>query len=289
MKKSIDHLPKENQTALKRIVPIVREMCDDVEMIILFGSYARGDFRDSTDLSSSRKSGAPSDYDILVVCRKKDTTDNHLLWKDITKQCNGLNPMQPFRIIVHDVKYLKERLSEIHYFFSDIVKEGCSLYNSEKYKLKVNKELAPEQQLKVAMEHFKNWFESSEQFYETFQFHLSKNWYKKAAFMLHQSAESAYKALLLVYTNYAPYDHYLDSADRQTREILPDIEEIFPRKEKKDEDLFRLFDYAYIGARYDSKFDISKENLEYLAYCVKRLMSLTEILCKQKIQKLSKM
>ena len=71
MRKNVDHLPEEKRAELTRIVPIIRELCDDVEMIILFGSYARGDYRDETDLPSERKSGAASDYDILVVCQHK--------------------------------------------------------------------------------------------------------------------------------------------------------------------------------------------------------------------------
>ena len=41
-------------------MPIIFEMWDDVEMIILFGSHARGDYRDDADLPPERKSGAPS-------------------------------------------------------------------------------------------------------------------------------------------------------------------------------------------------------------------------------------
>ena len=71
MKKSLEHLPKEKKNRLKRVVSIIREMCDDVEMIILFGSHARGNYRDNDDLLPGRKSGAPSDFDILVICCHK--------------------------------------------------------------------------------------------------------------------------------------------------------------------------------------------------------------------------
>ena len=46
---------------------------------------------------------------------------------------------------------------------------------------------------------------------------------------------------------------------------------------------FILLDYAYIGARYDPKYRISKEDLEILAVSVKKLLELTERVCKQKI------
>ena len=71
-------------------------MCDDVEMIILFGSHARGDFRDDEDLLPNRKSGAPSDFDLLVICGQKETMDNTSLWADISRKCNGASPGNAF-------------------------------------------------------------------------------------------------------------------------------------------------------------------------------------------------
>lgn len=51
-----------------------------------------------------------------------------------------------------------------------------------------------------------------------------------------------------------------------------------------DKERFDLFEYAYIGARYDKDFKISQEDLEYLSKRVKLLLSLTEKLCKEKIK-----
>jgi uncharacterized protein len=286
MKNSLEHLPKEKIDRLERVVSVIREMCDDVEMIILFGSHARGNYRDEEDLLPERKSGAVSDYDILVICRDKDIAINHSLWHKISDCCNGLDYTIPFRIIVHDIKYIKKRLKEIHFFFSDIVKEGCLLYTSGKYELNVGKELTSEQQIKVAKEHFKHWFEKAQGFFKHFTYAFTDKDWSIAAFLLHQAAESSYKALLLVFTNYCPHDHYLDSANRQTREILPEMEEIFLCKTKADEELFKLFDYSYIGARYDSKFEISKKDLDYLSSRVKLLLELTEKLCNEKIKNL---
>jgi len=49
-------------------------------------------------------------------------------------------------------------------------------------------------------------------------------------------------------------------------------------------ELFELLDYAYIGARYDRQYKITKEQLEQLAPCVKKLHELTESICKKKIE-----
>jgi ferritin-like metal-binding protein YciE len=48
--------------------------------------------------------------------------------------------------------------------------------------------------------------------------------------------------------------------------------------------LFELLDYAYIGARYDMHYKITKEQLEQLSPCVKKLHEVTERICKEKIE-----
>jgi predicted nucleotidyltransferase len=43
MKTALDYLPKQKQQELQRVIEIVQEEID-LEMLILFGSYARGDW-----------------------------------------------------------------------------------------------------------------------------------------------------------------------------------------------------------------------------------------------------
>ncbi|MDD5727646.1 MAG: HEPN domain-containing protein [Victivallales bacterium] len=283
METSLEHLSPEKRAMLERAVGVIREMCDDVEMIILFGSHARGDYRDEDDLPDDRKSGAPSDFDILAVCKHRASAAHHRLWHSIEEYCNGRLPDKPFRIIAHDVAYIKKRLKQIHYFFSDIVREGRLLYDSGKYKLKVGKELSQEEQTEVMKEHFEHWFERAKDFFFSYEKCFETGRYIKSAFDLHQVAESSYKALLLVFTNYCPHNHFLAAANDQVHEILPDLEEIFPCANEAENDRFKNFDYAYIGARYDPEYKISREDLEYLSGRVKRLLELTEKFCREKI------
>ena len=156
----------------------------------------------------------------------------------------GHPPEMHFRIIEHDIKYVKKRLKEIHFFFSDIVREGCLLYTSGKYQLHIAKTILPEIHMKVAQEHFDHWFDSAKSFLDNFEYKFSKHEFKNASFQLHQCAESCYKALLLVFTNYSPHNHYLAHADRDIHKVLPDMQEIFQLRTPADEDLFKNFDYA---------------------------------------------
>jgi HEPN domain-containing protein len=169
------------------------------------------------------------------------------------------------------------------------VREGCLLYTSGKYQLHVAKTILPEIHMKVAQEHFDHWFEKAKSFYRYHKVAFNDKDYNVAAFLLHQTAESCYKALLLVFTNYSPHNHYLAYADRDIHKVIPDMQEIFQLRTEADEDLFKNFDYAYIGARYDPKFKISENDLKYLSSRVKILLEITEKLCKQELERLQEL
>jgi predicted nucleotidyltransferase len=42
MKRSLTHLPKRKRDELKLVTEIILDECPTVQMVILFGSYARG-------------------------------------------------------------------------------------------------------------------------------------------------------------------------------------------------------------------------------------------------------
>ena len=66
MKRSLAHLPKHKRDELKEIVAIITELAD-VEMIILFGSYARGNWVEDVYTEGHITYEYKSDFDILVV------------------------------------------------------------------------------------------------------------------------------------------------------------------------------------------------------------------------------
>jgi len=64
----------------------------------------------------------------------------------------------------------------------------------------------------------------------------------------------------------------------------PELAGILPRETEGQKKLFELLDYAYIGARYDMHYKITKQQLEQLAPCVQKLHEVTERVCKEKIE-----
>ncbi|MDD5599174.1 MAG: HEPN domain-containing protein [Victivallaceae bacterium] len=292
MKKTLAHLPGNKRNELKHIVSTVRGMCGDVEMIILFGSYARGDYKEAADLKPDRRSGEKSDYDILVVTREKSTATDIGLWWEIARKCDSAGLSADVRIITHDIQELNIKLAEGQYFYSDIRKEGCLLYDSENFKLAGKRKLKPEEQKRIARDYFEQWFESAETFYENYGHNISKDNKRKylnnAAFNLHQVAEHSYKTILLVFTNYTPNEHLLKLLGHMASKHDSALKSIFPQETREEQRLFDLLEYAYIGARYDPAYGITREELEYLAERVNPLLDLTKKICKAKIESFTK-
>lgn len=73
MKTALSHLPDDKQKDLKMITQLVRDsLTEECEMVILYGSYARGDY---VDYDQRTEFGLPthfmSDFDILVVTKNR--------------------------------------------------------------------------------------------------------------------------------------------------------------------------------------------------------------------------
>jgi HEPN domain-containing protein/predicted nucleotidyltransferase len=280
MKKSLKHLPKNKQEELQKVVLAIQKACDDVEKIILFGSYARGDYKEQKDLKPQQKTGHISDYDILVVTEKKETTDEFVSWNG----AENLNLSAPARVIAHDIESLNINLAEGQYLFTDIKKEGILLFDTKNHKLASKRKLKQSEKQRIAKDYFEHWFGSAEEFFVDYKNALKRKSYKKAAFELHQAAEHSYKAILLVFTNYNPNEHYLRILGRMSEKHCEDLKNLFLKTTQKEKDRFKLLEYAYIGGRYDPDYRISKEDLEILEEDVKELLRLTKEACEGKIK-----
>jgi predicted nucleotidyltransferase/HEPN domain-containing protein len=279
MKLSLEHLPKTKQTELRKLAYAIMKSCDDIDKIILFGSYARGTFREEKDLVPDRKSGHVSDYDILIVTTRWDKARDLNSWNETEK----LKLTASVRVIAIDIEKLNEHLANGHYLYSDIEKDGVMLFDAKKYKLAFKKKLKNWELQRIAQDHFDHWFDRANDFVDTYKLLFQKNKTASASFHLNQIVESCYKAILLVFTNYNPHEHHLKTLGKLVEKYHPDLPILFSQKNQKDRDRFALLEYAYIGGRYDPKYKISREDLEILSVDVVKLLKITEDVCKKKI------
>ncbi len=297
MKKSLPKRSSYKKEQLQEIVNIIRSVVD-IKMVILFGSYARGTWVEDvyTDPEDHITYEYKSDIDILAVTETQGQANSIKIWDKVDQLINNCKRSISVSIIAHDINDLNKKLEMGEYFFIDIKKEGIMLYDSGEYKLAKTRKLSNGERKEVAKEDFDYWFESAKGFIRHFNYAMNDTDYKKdafshtdlslkiAAFQLHQATERLYVTLLLVFTQYRPKLHDLTKLSKKVRCFDPRLMTVFPRKTKKDKHLFNLLKRAYVEARYKKSYTITKEELEYLAVRVEKLMKLTEEICKKKIE-----
>lgn len=285
MKKSLAHLPEHKQKELKLITRIILDKFPEAEMIILFGSYARGTWVEDSYVEDKVIYEYASDFDVLLITSDQKIASQARKQTFVEQAIEKKKQIKtPVSIIYHGINHVNTSISQGHYFFTDIKKEGILLYDSGKYKLAEIKELTPAAKKKNAEEDFKQWFESAKEFYAGYEFHFKRRKYKEAAFLLHQAAERFYHTIIVVFTGNKPKMHNLETLGRRAANMDGEFLKIFPRNTAEQDRLFKLLKHAYVDARYKKEYKITKAELEYLAKRVKILQRLTKKICRAKIE-----
>ncbi|WP_428634611.1 HEPN domain-containing protein [Sedimenticola sp.] len=280
------HLPPQKQKELRGIVETIRSH-HDVEMIILFGSYARGDWVEDTYEEGGITYTYHSDYDILIVVADKSEERN-------VEHDNAMREaLEPGRdgtkvsYIVHTIHHVNQMLAERRFFFLDILKEGYLLHDSKRFMLaRPPKELEPDIMLRISKEYFKEWMESADDFFETSEDTLKKGKVRLAAFLLHQAAERYITCLLLVETGYRPKEHDMERLLKQAAGFDKGFNTVFPRHNKAERHLFDLLRRAYVDARYNKTYRITEQELNTLSKRVQELKAISDRVCRARIEEL---
>ncbi len=280
MDELLGHLPANKRRHIEAIVVLIHE-ATTVEMIVLFGSHARG------DAVYDPAGGYFSDYDILVIVADEMTVENHNLWSSLENEFHNLTGPTPVGLIVHDIQDLNHQLQQGWYFFTDVKNEGIVLYDSGRYQLAETQPQSPTQWRVYARQCFAKYFANAEQAFTHAMDSIPRGWNSWAAFLLHQATEAYYyKCSLLVITTYRPKTHNIETLGKRCVSLDPAFRDVFPRDDPDSERQFKLLKAAYVSARYSLSYRISREDLETLAHRIVILRERTEEVCERYIASL---
>ena len=296
MKTDQDQLPETKRRELARVVEILFAEFEAaiaggtmpykrkgaILKIILFGSYARGDWVDDPI------GGYISDYDLLVVVnddKLTDITDYRSKAEDHLLREYGISHRltAPASFIVHSLNDVNQQLRLGRYFFTDIVRDGIVLYEMEGHTFAQPEALAPTAALKEAQGYFDEWFPSAEKFRLAAEFLIKQDGPKQAAFQFHQAAERLYHCVLLVVTLYSPKSHKLNFLRSQAEQLDASLIEAWPRVTKFEQRCFELLRRAYVDARYSPHYKITAEELAWLGERVTVLQELVKAVCEDRL------
>lgn len=299
MRSDIHHLPAKQQGELERITCVLmEEFARSIERatmawkrngkilkIILFGSYARGDWVDEPE------NGYQSDFDLLIIVSHEDLTDIADHWyvaEDRILRDPAIG--RTVNIIVHTMQEVNQALRRGEYFWVDIIRDGIALYELPNHPLAAPQPMTANDAFEMAKGYFQRQSASVANWLKLValanQEPMDQDWRNKIAFNLHQAVETMYACFLLTTTFYFPRSHNI----KFLRSLAEDKEErliaAWPRDNKIDRRRFELLKRAYVEARYAPSYEISAEDLDALAEAASRLRNIVETLCAERIDRL---
>jgi len=301
MKTSLDHLPAPKRKELDFVVQTLREGFAEalsrrtmpryrngkILKIILFGSYARGDWVEDP------KGRYFSDYDILVVVNHDDLADLEEFWDGpdktfLREYASGERLCTQPNFIVHSLDDVNEKLRLGRYFFTDILRDGITLFEEDGFTFVAPEALSPQDAYGETKVYFDEWLSSSVAFRELSAAALGLKRPKEAAFLLHQAAEKAYHGLILTLTLYSAKTHRLNLLRDRAEALDARLIGVWPRTSKFERQGFDLIRRAYVEARYSSNYEISDEHLAWLEERVAALQAIVEVVATERIETLRK-
>jgi len=302
MRTDLDHLPATKQRELERIVEIIfeefraatenadgRRKGARILKIVLFGSYARGDWVDAPLSANQYK----SDYDILVIVSQKEMTDRTAYWSKAEERLIRAYTIEktlqtPVNFIIHSLHEVNDGLAHGRVFFIEVKQDGIALYEADESELATPKPKTPRQALAAAKEYFDDGFPSAMKRYEIAKFDIERGYLKDAAFDMHQTVERLYACLLLTLTFYTPYNHNIAFLRSLAEGLDRRLYGIWPENNRRERATFQKLKEAYTKARYSKHYKISQEELTWLGERVEELGRVVHQVCTDRIAELER-
>ena len=287
MKKSLNHLPAHKRRDLQQLVEIIRNEVEDTVMIILYCSYARGNYVDYDQrIEYGVKTYFMSDYDLLIVTKQRMGTNEHAFYANIlrhfyTNRAWEISTRPQF--INESIVELNKALDKSRYFYTDIKREGVMLYDNGQYKLARRRKLNFSEIEEMAKEYFEDKFPFANRFFENSKRDVQDNELRMSVFNLHQATENYLRTIPMVFRLYGFKEHDLASLMNQCKKHTLEIYRPFPQDTDEERRLFKLLQDAYVQARYNRNFVVTKEDINALIPKIEQLRQIVETVCRERM------
>jgi len=263
---------------------ILKTAC--IEKIICFG-YIINTIRSKSCFTGESTYPTPeplnSYYLLVIPCADEGILNSHLQQR-IDSSCRDIALVTA---IIHRMEEINEALIHGSSFFITIYKKGQLLY--DRGKLEFEKPGAGASILNriTKREKFWNkWSQLSVNLLKGAQFYTREGMNTLAVFMLHQSLQHCYSAMLRVLTGYRSNSNNLPRLIRLIENacLLPSVG--LPRKTPQEARLSSLITKGFSDGRYNEKFEVSPEDADMLIKSVQDILNTAEEICRLRIEKI---
>lgn len=302
MRTDFDHLSPQKQSDLQRVVQLIFEEFDAafgperngwtkagrILKIILYGSHTRD--KGPNELQTSK--GHLSDFDLLIIVNDEQLTDRAKYWANLEDRLTEAYRVTktlrtPVNFMVHTLQEVTDGLAQNRSFvFQEVVEEGIALYQSDHAELHSTRQMTPTQTLALAEEFYDEWFSMAKRKLRLAQHAISREFNKQAAFLLHQTCESLYRCVLLVWTFDTPPVHDLALLRRRAERRDLRLACVWPHELMKDRARFEKLEEAFVKAQDCEHYHIISEELDWIFAHVQELCRVVQEVCAARIDRL---
>ena len=286
MKTSIDFLPEFVQCDLHELVGLIREEIKDVIMIILYGSYAKNNYviHDVRIGPNGETTEYHSDYDIMIITRKRlGEREGTIETRIRDRFAESKTEVTKVQLVSESISKLNNALSQGHYFYVDAVNDGILLYDSAEYELETPHDLNFSEIKRIAENFYTKTLEKGKRFLYHAQIDYRDKEFVECAFFLHQATEYLLKCVPLVFSLYRYKEHELKFLLDMCKKYTLELVDVFPCRTEPEKHVFNLLCRAYVEARYNDNFIVTRNDIDTLVPRIEQLIQNVEKVCRERI------
>jgi HEPN domain-containing protein len=255
-----------------KLVALIQETMP-VEKIYMLGSRLAQQRTESifmTDAPSCRNAGH---YWLLVLVDKDCGHSNDYVQDKIENNCRSFIPVT---VVVLKTEQFNNWLNEGHRFAYTVIKIAVLLHDSTNMPLVIPERINEEAVKRSNEKYYARGVNMVNEFIAGAELYRVRVQNKMAAFMLHQAAEHALRAIFKATTGLHINTHNIDKLIRYCTMVNYKIPAVFPRNNDTGERLFQLLQKAYIDTRYKDEFTISNSDILALMQSIRTLQEIMQ-------------
>lgn len=250
----------------KQLIDLVVKAASPDKIFLLGASLHR---RRSESIFNSDAPSSQYIADCCLLILLKDTGNKELYeWQNkIETNCKTLMPVTT---IVLKTTSFEDWLKDGHFFAASVQQSAALIYDYGNIELS-GVQTAVDNIAKPVEKLFVDGLTKAKEFLAGSELFRVRKQYVMAAFMLHQSAEQALRALLKAGTGYHANTHSIERLLRYASLVSYQLPDVFPQQTEEEKRLFSLFQKAYSDTRYKEDYKITGAELVYLSAKVRRV------------------
>lgn len=251
--------------------PIIQE---GVTTVFLLGKTLRTETTE-TVFAARQEYSRVSHYFLLLLTQGCDERKRHQLQDKIEQHAHP-----PLTILLLDCLQFGNWLEEGHFFATTVRCKAAIIYDAGLYPLA---EVPAPKEEKPNRNHqlYRSSRTSIEEFLAGAELYMVRGQWRLSAFMLHQAAEQALRALLILHTGMHVVTHSLDRLTRYCLMFCCELSALWEKGKGEGKQLLSILQKAYIDARYRTDYAISSSDVKALTVRVRALQKIFEERCAQ--------